>query len=162
MRAAPAPATEVVKYSLSNSEHIVPSHNIKDIIKQYQTPPPEPVPEMRRWVLPVQPCFRFRAPFRFSWLSRNFLCFRKEGRGFMKKMNPHDEAMQILKTQMENPPPPQVLLWYTTQLGNSAVGKAVTRNVGTSFRIVLPDSIYTSSGICSHVPHTNLVSVCGS
>ncbi|KAI4902885.1 hypothetical protein NFI96_000217 [Prochilodus magdalenae] len=79
MRAAPAPATEVVKYSLSNSEHIVPSHNIKDIIKQYQTPPPEPAPEMRR----------------------------KEGRGFVKKMNPHDEAMQILKTQMENPPPPQ-------------------------------------------------------
>ncbi|KAL7846059.1 hypothetical protein AOLI_G00242510 [Acnodon oligacanthus] len=79
MRSAPSPATDVVKYSLSNSEHIVPSHNIKDIIKQYQTPSPEPAPEIRR----------------------------REGRGFVKKMNPHDEAMQILKTQMDNPPPPQ-------------------------------------------------------
>ncbi|KAK7166705.1 hypothetical protein R3I93_006462 [Phoxinus phoxinus] len=75
---APAPATEVVKYSVSNSEHIVPSHNIKDIIKQYQTPDPEPMPQRRR-----------------------------DGKGFVKKLNPHDEAMQILKTQMDNPPPPE-------------------------------------------------------
>ncbi|XP_066511963.1 unconventional myosin-XV [Hoplias malabaricus] len=79
MRTAPAPAAEVVKYSVSNSEHIIPSHNIKDIIRQYQTPPPEPVPEMRR----------------------------REGKLFVKRMNPHDEAMHILKTQMDNPPPPQ-------------------------------------------------------
>ncbi|XP_052401798.1 unconventional myosin-XV [Carassius gibelio] len=79
MRSAPAPGTEVVKYSVSNSEHIVPSHNIKDIIKQYQTPLPEPVPQIQR----------------------------REGKGFMKKMNPHDEAMQILQTQRDNPPPPQ-------------------------------------------------------
>ncbi|XP_058637959.1 LOW QUALITY PROTEIN: unconventional myosin-XV [Onychostoma macrolepis] len=79
MRSAPAPATEVVKYSVSNSEHIIPSHNIKDIIKQYQTPSPEPVQQIQR----------------------------REGKGFVKKMNPHDEAMQILKTQRDNPPPPQ-------------------------------------------------------
>ncbi|XP_072514080.1 unconventional myosin-XV [Salminus brasiliensis] len=79
MRTVPAPGTEVVKYSVSNSEHIVPSHNIKDIIKQYQTPPPEPAPDIRR----------------------------RDGKGFVKKRNPHDEAMQILKTQMDNPPPPQ-------------------------------------------------------
>ncbi|XP_048053699.1 unconventional myosin-XV isoform X1 [Megalobrama amblycephala] len=79
MRSAPAPGTEVVKYSVSNSEHIVPSHNIKDIIKQYQTPAPEPVPQIQR----------------------------RDGKGFVKKLNPHDEAMQILKTQMDNPPPPE-------------------------------------------------------
>ncbi|XP_076846163.1 unconventional myosin-XV [Brachyhypopomus gauderio] len=75
----PPPATEVVKYSISNSEHIVPSHNIKDIIKQYQSPPPEPPHDARR----------------------------REGKVFVRKHNPHDEAMQILKPQMENPPPPQ-------------------------------------------------------
>ncbi|MCJ8747709.1 hypothetical protein PDJAM_G00156470 [Pangasius djambal] len=48
MRSAPAPDTEVVKYSVSNTEHIVPSHNIKDIIKQYQTPPEPPQPESKR------------------------------------------------------------------------------------------------------------------
>ncbi|KAA0722587.1 Unconventional myosin-XV [Triplophysa tibetana] len=79
MRAAPAPATEVVKYSVSNSEHIVPSHNIKDIIKQYQTPFPEPVPEKPR----------------------------RDGKAFAKKLNPHDEAIHILKTQIDNPAPPQ-------------------------------------------------------
>nr|XP_021331574.1 unconventional myosin-XV [Danio rerio] len=79
MRSTPAPGTEVVKYSVSNSEHIVPSHNIKDIIKQYQTPTPEPAP----------------------------LKQKRDGKGFVKKKNPHDEAMQILKTQMDNPPPPQ-------------------------------------------------------
>ncbi|XP_057186832.1 unconventional myosin-XV-like [Triplophysa rosa] len=79
MRTAPAPATEVVKYSISNSEHIVPSHNIKDIIKQYQTPVPEPVPQKPR----------------------------RDGKAFVKKLNPHDEAMHILKTQMDNPAPPQ-------------------------------------------------------
>ncbi|XP_051558226.1 unconventional myosin-XV [Myxocyprinus asiaticus] len=82
MRAAPAPGTEVVKYSVSNSEHIIPSHNIKDIIKQYQTPASEPVPQ------------------------------RRDGKGFVKKMNPHDEAMQILKTQMDNPRPTQVRSVY--------------------------------------------------
>uniref|UniRef100_A0A8C1Z402 Myosin XVAb n=1 Tax=Cyprinus carpio TaxID=7962 RepID=A0A8C1Z402_CYPCA len=50
MRSAPAPGTEVVKYSVSNSEHIIPSHNIKDIIQQYQTPLPEPVPQIPRCV----------------------------------------------------------------------------------------------------------------
>ncbi|XP_030634878.1 unconventional myosin-XV [Chanos chanos] len=82
MRSALSNEVEIVKYSVSNSEHIIPSHNIKDIIRQYQTPAPEPVPEIRH---------------------------RRDGKPFVKKMNPHEEAMQILKTQMENPPPPQVL-----------------------------------------------------
>ncbi|XP_046693235.1 unconventional myosin-XV [Silurus meridionalis] len=81
MRSARAPDSEVVKYSVSNSEHIVPSHNIKDIIKQYQTPPEPPQPETRR----------------------------REGKVFAKRMNPHDEALNILKTQMDIPPPPQVI-----------------------------------------------------
>ncbi|KAM9454739.1 unconventional myosin-XV [Clarias gariepinus] len=74
-----APDAEVVKYSVSNSEHIVPSHNIKDIIKHYQTLPEPPQPESRR----------------------------KEGKVFAKKGNPHDEALHILKTQTYIPPPPQ-------------------------------------------------------
>ncbi|GAA6086567.1 unconventional myosin-XV [Tachysurus ichikawai] len=78
MHLSPAPGTEVVKYSVSNSEHIVPSHNIKDIIKQYQTAPDPPPHESRR----------------------------REGKVFMKKLNPHDEALQILTTQVDAPPPP--------------------------------------------------------
>ena len=46
MRTAPS-GGDVVKSSAMKSEHIVPSHNIKDIIRQYQTPPPAPQ-ELRR------------------------------------------------------------------------------------------------------------------
>ncbi|KAG9349791.1 hypothetical protein JZ751_026144 [Albula glossodonta] len=73
------PPEDVVKSSVTNSEHIVPSHNIKDIIKQYQTPPPAPPPEIKR----------------------------REGKAFVKKMDPHDEAMMILKGQMSAQPPKQ-------------------------------------------------------
>ncbi|KAJ8363986.1 hypothetical protein SKAU_G00128170 [Synaphobranchus kaupii] len=73
------PPEDVVKSSVINSEHIVPSHNIKDIIKQYQTPPPAQPPEIKR----------------------------KEGKVFLKKMDPHDEAMMILKGQMSAQPPPK-------------------------------------------------------
>ncbi len=50
MCSAPASGSEVVKYSVSNSEHIIPSHNIKDIIQQYQTPSPEPEAQIKRCV----------------------------------------------------------------------------------------------------------------
>ncbi|XP_041943714.1 unconventional myosin-XV isoform X2 [Alosa sapidissima] len=72
----PAPRDDVVRASISNSEHLEPSHNIKDIIKQYQpTSVPKPV-EMHR----------------------------KEAKVFMRKPDPHDEAMLILKDQMTSPP----------------------------------------------------------
>ncbi|XP_035261236.1 unconventional myosin-XV-like [Anguilla anguilla] len=73
------PPEDVVKSSTTNSEHIMPSHNIKDIIKQYQTPPPAQPPEIKK----------------------------KEGKVFVKKMDPHDEAMMILKGQMSAQPPPK-------------------------------------------------------
>ncbi|KAJ8284077.1 hypothetical protein COCON_G00029270 [Conger conger] len=73
------PPEDVVRSSTTNSEHIVPSHNIKDIIKQYQSPPPTLPPERKR----------------------------KEGKVFVKKMDPHDEAMMILKGQMNAQPPPK-------------------------------------------------------
>ncbi|KAJ8413507.1 hypothetical protein AAFF_G00080140 [Aldrovandia affinis] len=73
------PPEDVVKSSATNSEHIVPSHNIKDIIKQYQTPPPAQPSEIKR----------------------------KEGKVFVKKLDPHDEAMMILKGQTIAQPPQQ-------------------------------------------------------
>ncbi|KAG9343031.1 hypothetical protein JZ751_015249 [Albula glossodonta] len=71
------PSGDIVKSSTSNSEYIEPSHNIKDIIKQYQ---PSTAPQ------PAEP-----PP-------------RKEPKVFMKKPDPHDEAMTILKGQMSTQP----------------------------------------------------------
>jgi len=36
------PAGDLVRGTISNTEHLEPSHNIKDIIKQYQTNPVKP------------------------------------------------------------------------------------------------------------------------
>ncbi|XP_042170021.1 unconventional myosin-XV-like [Oncorhynchus tshawytscha] len=76
----PGPPPEgVVQSDASNSES--PSHNIKDMIRQYQHPS-NPAPS--------QPAHTHR---------------RGEGKMFTKKPDPHDEAMYILKDQMANPPP---------------------------------------------------------
>ncbi|KAK2817299.1 hypothetical protein Q5P01_025490 [Channa striata] len=75
----PPPAGEVVKYS--TTDHIVPSHDIQEIIKRYNSPPPPPGP--------LPPGKR-----------------RPEGK-FKKTQTPRDEALQILKPQMDNPPAPQ-------------------------------------------------------
>ncbi|XP_041640053.1 unconventional myosin-XV [Cheilinus undulatus] len=77
----PPPAGEVVKYSTRLSDHIVPSQDIQDIIKRYNSPPPPPdvLPPGKR---------------------------RPEGK-FKKKQTARDEALQILKPQMDNPPAPQ-------------------------------------------------------
>ncbi|XP_037391428.1 unconventional myosin-XV [Pygocentrus nattereri] len=72
------PTENVVKSTISNSEHLEPSHNIKDIIKQYQPGPVKPV----------------EIP-------------RKETKVFVKKPDPHHEALMILKDQMSSPPPRQ-------------------------------------------------------
>ncbi|XP_061840189.1 unconventional myosin-XV [Nerophis lumbriciformis] len=78
---APPPAGEMVKYSPRPAEHLVPSHDIQEIIRRYNSPPPpmEPLPPGKR---------------------------RPEGK-FKKKQTPRDEALQILKPQMNNPPAPQ-------------------------------------------------------
>ncbi|XP_067238478.1 unconventional myosin-XV isoform X1 [Chanodichthys erythropterus] len=70
------PVGGVVRATISNSEHLEPSHNIKDIIRQYQTNPvkPQEIP-------------------------------RREAKVFLKKPDPHDEAILILKDQMSAPPP---------------------------------------------------------
>ncbi|XP_061534898.1 unconventional myosin-XV [Phycodurus eques] len=75
------PAGEGVKYSAQTSEQIVPSQDIQEIIRRYNSPPPlvEPLPPEKR---------------------------RPEGK-FKKKQTPRDEALQILKPQMDNPPAPQ-------------------------------------------------------
>ncbi|KPP76175.1 myosin XVA-like [Scleropages formosus] len=65
-------AEDTVRSSVSNAEHIEPSHNIKDIIKQYQPGTP----------------------------ARPSETARKEGKVFVKKPDPHDEALTILKGQM--------------------------------------------------------------
>ncbi|KAK6329446.1 hypothetical protein J4Q44_G00014240 [Coregonus suidteri] len=79
VRSKAPPLEGVVRPSVSNTEHCNPSHNIKDMIKQYQYPS-NPAPS--------QPAQR-----------------KGEGKMFMKKPDPHDEAMDILKDQMANPPP---------------------------------------------------------
>ncbi|KAM9844223.1 unconventional myosin-XV [Aulostomus maculatus] len=75
------PLTEdVVRSSVSNTERIEPSHDIKDIIKQHQPA---------------------------STTSSGPATQRKDdGKMFTKKPDPHDEAMEILKDQMANPPQP--------------------------------------------------------
>ncbi|XP_045904096.1 unconventional myosin-XV isoform X4 [Micropterus dolomieu] len=77
----PPPAEEVVKYSARSSDAIVPSQDIQEIIKRYNSPPPPPDP--------LPPGKR-----------------RPEGK-FKKMQTPRDEALQILKPQMDNPPAPQ-------------------------------------------------------
>ncbi|TKS68505.1 Unconventional myosin-XV [Collichthys lucidus] len=80
-RTSPPPAVEVVKYSPQIIDHVVPSHDVQEIIKRYNSPPPPPdmLPPGKR---------------------------RPEGK-FKKKQTPRDEALQILKPQMDNPPAPQ-------------------------------------------------------
>ncbi|XP_014911600.1 unconventional myosin-XV-like isoform X2 [Poecilia latipinna] len=77
----PPPAGEVVKYSSQTADHIVPSQDIQAIIRGYNSPSPpaEPQPAGKR---------------------------RPDGK-FKKKQTPRDEALQILKPQMDNPPAPQ-------------------------------------------------------
>ncbi|KAL6102536.1 myo15a [Pungitius sinensis] len=73
------PPEEGVRSSGSNSERIDPSHNIKDIIKHHQPA------DVTASAGPAAP--------------------RKgDGNMFAKKPDPHDEAMEILKDQMSNPP----------------------------------------------------------
>ncbi|TMS23524.1 Unconventional myosin-XV, partial [Larimichthys crocea] len=80
-KTSPPPAVEVVKYSPQIIDHVVPSHDVQEIIKRYNSPPPPPdmLPAGKR---------------------------RPEGK-FKKKQTPRDEALQILKPQMDNPPAPQ-------------------------------------------------------
>ncbi|KAA8595238.1 hypothetical protein FQN60_012373 [Etheostoma spectabile] len=77
----PPPAGEVVKYSARTTDFVAPSQDIKEIIKRYNSPPPpaDLLPSNKR---------------------------RPEGK-FKKKQNPRDEALQILKPQMDHPPAPQ-------------------------------------------------------
>ncbi|XP_040893261.1 unconventional myosin-XV [Toxotes jaculatrix] len=75
------PAGEVVKYSARTSDHIVPSQDIQEIIRRYNSPPPPPDP--------LPPGKR-----------------RSDGK-FKMKQTPRDEALLILKPQMDNPPAPQ-------------------------------------------------------
>ncbi|XP_078124453.1 unconventional myosin-XV [Sander vitreus] len=77
----PPPAGEVVKYSARTTDFVAPSQDIKEIIKRYNSPPPSAdlLPPDKR---------------------------RLEGK-FKKKQTPRDEALQILKPQMDHPPAPQ-------------------------------------------------------
>ncbi|KAK1886356.1 Unconventional myosin-XV, partial [Dissostichus eleginoides] len=78
----PPPAGEVVKFSAGRTtEHIFPSQDVQAIIKRYNSPPPS---------------------------DDMLLQEKRRGEGrFRKKQTPRDEALQILKPQMENPPAPQ-------------------------------------------------------
>ncbi|KAF0037130.1 hypothetical protein F2P81_010004 [Scophthalmus maximus] len=81
---------DVVKHSTRTSDLIVPSQDIKEIIKRYNSPPP-PSGSLPAGKSVDTDCNAFRRP---------------EGK-FKKKQTPRDEALQILKPQMDNPPAPQ-------------------------------------------------------
>ncbi|XP_039542942.1 unconventional myosin-XV isoform X2 [Pimephales promelas] len=85
------PAGDLVRGTISNTEHLEPSHNIKDIIKQYQTNPVKPAE------LP-----------------------RREAKVFLRKPDPHDEAMLILKDQMSAPPSQQKKTYTPVSPSSSA------------------------------------------
>ncbi|XP_068509540.1 unconventional myosin-XV isoform X3 [Syngnathus scovelli] len=75
------PPDDVVRASVSNTERMEPSHDIKDIIKQHQPASMTPSgPSIKR---------------------------KDDGKLFIKKTDPHDEALEILKDQMANPPQPK-------------------------------------------------------
>ncbi|XP_054861298.1 unconventional myosin-XV [Amphiprion ocellaris] len=74
------PPEDVIRSSVSNTERIEPSHDIKDIIKQHQ-------PAAGTTSSSGSPTQK-----------------RSDGKMFAKKPDPHDEAMEILKDQMANPP----------------------------------------------------------
>ncbi|XP_029292905.1 unconventional myosin-XV [Cottoperca gobio] len=76
------PPEDMVQSGPSNMERIDPSHNIKDIIKHHQ---------------PAD-----------TTTSTGPATQRKgDGKMFARKPDPHDEAMEILKDQMANPPQPK-------------------------------------------------------
>ncbi|XP_076864017.1 unconventional myosin-XV [Brachyhypopomus gauderio] len=85
------PPDDVVKSTVVNSEHLEPTHNIKDIIKQYQPGSVKPI----------------EIP-------------RKEAKVFVKKPDPHDEAMMILKDQMRSPPPQRKKTYGTATSASGA------------------------------------------
>ncbi|KAM6966388.1 LOW QUALITY PROTEIN: unconventional myosin-XV [Tautogolabrus adspersus] len=76
------PQEDVVRSSASNAERIDPSHDIKDIIKQHH---------------PAGPT---------TSITGAAAQRKADGKMFAKKPDPHDEAMEILKDQMANPPQP--------------------------------------------------------
>nr|XP_046271328.1 unconventional myosin-XV isoform X3 [Scatophagus argus] len=75
------PPEDVVRSSQTNTERMDPSHDIKDIIKQHQ-------------------------PAGASTSTGPATQKKGDGKMFVKKPDPHDEAMEILKDQMANPPQP--------------------------------------------------------
>ncbi|XP_028454926.1 unconventional myosin-XV [Perca flavescens] len=75
------PPGDVVRSTTSNTERIDPSHNIKDIIKQHQ-------------------------PADATTSTGPATQRKDDGKLFAKKPDPHDEAMEILKDQITNPPQP--------------------------------------------------------
>ncbi|XP_058510682.1 unconventional myosin-XV [Solea solea] len=75
------PPEDVVRSSASNAERVEPSHDIKDIIKQHQ-------------------------PAATTTSTGSVTQRKGDGKMFSKKPDPHDEAMEILKDQMANPPQP--------------------------------------------------------
>ncbi|XP_029945692.1 LOW QUALITY PROTEIN: unconventional myosin-XV [Salarias fasciatus] len=76
------PPEDVTRSSVSNTERMEPSHDIKDIIKQHQ-------------------------PAGATTSAGLSNAQRKsDGKMFARKPDPHDEAMEILKDQMANPPRP--------------------------------------------------------
>ncbi|XP_069501807.1 unconventional myosin-XV isoform X2 [Ambystoma mexicanum] len=83
--AGPAPSAsprpeDLVRHTKVNSEHIAePSHNIKDIIKHYQKP---------------------------NAMRQIESAKKVAGKVFVKKLNPHDEALMILKGQIGSRPAP--------------------------------------------------------
>lgn len=113
------PPEDVVQSSVSNTERLEPSHDIKDIIKQHQPAgsPAPPGPAPQRFHTHIH-CTHVSEQDTFIQSARFHVCRKGDGKMFAKKPDPHDEAIEILKDQMANPPQPvpKFLLKYQTHL----------------------------------------------
>lgn len=107
------PSEDVVRSTVSNTEHLDPSHDIKDIIKQHQpagTTSSSGSPTQRlthththTMMWDIDDCHTLWYLICSDYCG---VCRRSDGKLFGKKSDPHDEAMEILKDQMANPPQP--------------------------------------------------------
>ncbi|XP_062999566.1 unconventional myosin-XV [Elgaria multicarinata webbii] len=122
-------AGELVRHSKLNSEHISePTQNIRNIIKQYQQPARAPEP------------------------------IRKEGgKVFVKKMDPHEEALMILKGQLaatEAPVRPAPVTRETPAKETIAMVKPVT-----CAKVAVPPAIRSPPAIPRSFPEASPVPI---
>lgn len=79
---SPGPGQDVVRSSVTNSEHTEPTHSIKDIIKQYQPPPATKPAEIKRYIARTTLGLKRPVPYVFVclWLPGQVIFMLQERR----------------------------------------------------------------------------------